>query len=150
MNMHNPNTGEVIENEALEQMARTYIQTRQAALEAKQEMEKMQDIADQIEHQLRHYGMQIGDRIRADRLWLVMTPPKRRAAQRVDLAAAERYSEQLLDIGLGQMAYKPPTAAQVRQESGKLIASGIPIDELLPDPGDGGRSELQIVATQED
>lgn len=55
------------------------------------------------------------------------TPPRQ-----VDRVACGRRMEELLDLGLGELTFKPPTLAQLRDRQAELAARGIALEELAP------------------
>lgn len=146
----NPHTGEVLSQQEMQIMASEYLHAKLAVVEAKEELERMQFACAKAENDLRNMGMQLGDVIRVGhKQAIVMTPPKRRAAQRVDVSACEEYSEQLLSIGLGSLSYKAPTAAEVRSKAGQLAVVGVNINLIMPDPTPSSVTEIEIVQLED-
>lgn len=127
-------TGEITPPETVERVARDYASAMAAYEEARA-------VARRLEEDVRRYREDLiaivpaEGRIDAGDAWVVMSPPDR-PAQRVDRIAAARFREQLLDLGLGKesLDFHAPTASEVRKQKDRVIAAGLPLDELLPEP----------------
>ena len=74
----------------------------------------------------------------------VVVAPAPRPAQRVSRSGCEAYSEELLGLGLGRVAYQPPGIAEVRRNAARIIAAGIELERIAPTPSPG-RDTIQIV-----
>jgi hypothetical protein len=76
---------------------------------------------------------------------LVLSPPKR-PAQRVSAQGAAKYREILQDLGLGreESVYRPPSITEVRNQRALLLARGVDLDELAPEPIPGPAT-LEVV-----
>lgn len=138
-------TGEVVPPEVVEQIARDFAS-------AKAEHDAARAEARRIEADVQRYREDLiaivrsEERLDAGTHWLVMSPPDR-PAQRVDRLAADSHREVLLGLGLGKVTedYHAPTAAEVRKEKDRIIAAGIPLERLLPEPL-AGPPEPRLVA----
>ena len=66
---------------------------------------------------------------------VVMVPPKR-PPQRVSTRGCERHREVLLDLKMGRMeeVYRPPLISEVRERRAELVARGIPLVDISPEP----------------
>ena len=106
--------------------------TRQI-LEAQEELAVLVKARDAVEPLVRAAADEYG-RLDAGDTYVVLAPPARRPAQRVNGEAAERYAEELLGLGLGRMGFRPPTASELRAAAPRVIAAGLPFDQMLPDP----------------
>ncbi len=130
-------TGEVTPPEVVEAVARDFRSAsaahEQALAEARRLGEEVSRYREDLVAIVPVEGtIDLGDAV------LVMEPPSR-PAQRVDRTAADRYREQLLALGLGResLDFHAPTAAAVRERRAELIANGVPVSELLPEPVPG-------------
>lgn len=64
----------------------------------------------------------------------VVKVPGPRASQRVSRSGCLAFTEQLLGLGLGSMEYQPPGIAEVRRNAARIIAAGIPLERIAPEP----------------
>lgn len=128
-----PVTGEVIEDPR--HVAREWTRIQVALEDANREVNALVAARAALEPAMRACAEALG-RVDADDSWVVLQPPARRAAQRVDQVACQRYAEELdaLAIGRTEVRWVPPTAAEVRKHAARLAAAGIPLAELLPEP----------------
>lgn len=125
-------TGEVVPAEVVEQVAREYRDASLAQAEAAAEVSRLAGIVAERREQLRAMvpdegAIDIGPAV-------VVRTPAARPSQRVSRPGCERHAEQLLGMGLGQMAYAPPGIADVRRRRAEIIAAGIPLEEIAPEP----------------
>ena len=67
---------------------------------------------------------------------MVRTPAPR-PAQRVSRSGCEAYSEELLGLGLGRVAYQPPGISEIRRNAARIIAAGIELERIAPTPAPG-------------
>ena len=76
----------------------------------------------------------------------VVLKPPRRPSQRVIASGAERHREVLLDMGGARMesVFRPPNITWVRDHAAELVARGVPVDEIAPEPMAGPPS-LEVV-----
>lgn len=134
-------TGELLEGAAagaylaeVNGLAAEYVSVSAAHDEALAEARRLSSSRDQLAAAL---GELLPPEGRADggSAYVVMEPPAR-PAQRVSRQGAERHQEALLGIGLGEVVteYRAPTAAAIRAEKPRVIAAGIPLADLLPEP----------------
>jgi hypothetical protein len=146
----NPTTGEVLDQRDAEGLARHLAAVMDDIAELQAELGRLREEEMRLDIHLRSHGLRIGMRIYAGehhgkRRYLVCVPPDRRPAQRVNAAWCAKHSEQLLDMGLGYMQYKAPTAAEVRRKAGELVAAGIDVSEVLPEPNEPVIGNIEIV-----
>lgn len=127
-----PVTGEVIDDPAA--VAREWVRLHTAITEAEQDLAQLRSAQRALEPAMR--ACATPGRVDGDAAWVVLSPPPRRAAQRVDVVACQRHREQLDVLGLGgeKTTWSPPTAADLRREGARLAAAGVDLDELLPEP----------------
>jgi hypothetical protein len=138
-----PITGEVLSDGAVfdipsDRLAQEYAQTAQEVARLRAELGAMQAKLDILAAEVRA-RVPIGSKIEGGGFAVVVAPPARRPARRVIASRCVPFREKLLALGLGEVeeVYRPPTIGQVRAAQAKLIAAGIPIDEIAPDPGEG-------------
>jgi hypothetical protein len=128
-----PQTGEVKASaEQVDQIAGDFVSVSRAIDEAEAELKLMRTRREELGIALRDLVPTEG-RADAGDAWLVRSPAPR-PAQRVSRTGAERHAEPLLGLGLGRMAYAPPGIAEVRRERARIIAAGIPLEEIAPEP----------------
>jgi hypothetical protein len=136
-----PDTGEVLEAGAAavlaEQAAAEWHRVTVAAADARLEANRLTEQADALRVTLLSL-LPVGASVPVPEGAVVIAPPARRAAQRVDARAAERYVEQFEAIGIGKWTRRfTVTSAEVKAHAGRLIASGVDLDVVMPDPGLG-------------
>lgn len=125
-----PVTGEAFD---ADRVAREWATLTRQILEAQEELAVLVKARDAIEPLARAAAEQYG-RLDAGDTYVVLAPPARRPAQRVNSEVAERYAEELLGLGLGRMGFRSPTASELRAAAPRVIAAGLPFDQMLPDP----------------
>jgi hypothetical protein len=145
-----PSTGEILAESALEGHARKLAAICDDITELEAELNSLNAEKVKIDIYLRACGIKIGARLYAGKhdgksRYVVCVPPPRRAAQRVNAAACELHSEVLLGMGLGYMQYRAPSAADVRKKAPQLVAAGIDVGELLPEPTEAVIGNLEVV-----
>ena len=138
-----PVTGEVIDDP--EQVAREWVRLTAAIAEANHEVNHLLAARAAIEPAMRACVDAL-DRVDGTDAWVVAKPPTRRPSQRVDVTYAQAHREVLDGLGLGgdRTTYQPPTAAQVRAHGADLVARGLDVARLLPEPPPAP-AELAIV-----
>lgn len=129
-------SGEVIASQQqVEAMAAEYASAVAAREEAHAEIAALTLRIDALEVDLRGL-VPSGARTDAGDSYLVRTPAPR-PSQRVSRYGCARFSEQLLALGIGHVAYQPPGIAEVRRESARIIAAGIDLAQIAPEPVPG-------------
>lgn len=128
-----PVTGEIIDDPA--RVAREYARLDQQIHDLSHEVNKLIAARAALEPAVRGC-LQVAARLDGGDCGVVEAPPARRPAQRVDPAACQTHAEQLETIGLGEWkrAYAPPRAAEVKAAAAEIIAAGLPLHQILPDP----------------
>jgi hypothetical protein len=147
-----PITGEVLPDGAIvdvpnDELAKEYAQTAHEVARLQAELGAMQAKLDILAAEVRA-RVPVGEKIEGGGFTVVVAMPSRRPARRVIASRCVPFREKLLALGLGEVeeVYKPPTIGQVRAAQARLIAAGIPIDEIAPDPGEG-EPVVEVVAT---
>lgn len=139
-----PVTGELLEGEAaaeaaanLRAIADEFARVSAAHDEALDEAKRLGVRRDELATALREL-LPVGQRADAGSSWVVMEPASR-PAQRVDRNEAARYREALLGLDLGreETVYQPPTKAEIDRKRAQVIAAGVPLDAILPEPVSG-------------
>ncbi len=127
-------TGEVTPREVVEAVARDFRSAKEAREAALAEARRLGVEVDRYREDLvaivpAEGAIDIGDAV-------VVMEPAARPAQRVDRQGAARHREALLTLGLGResLDFHAPTAAEIRAEKARVIAAGIPLADLLPEP----------------
>lgn len=125
-----PVTGEVMDADAA---GREWARLAAAVADARRELESLSAALNALDPLVRAACEEHG-RIDGGDKWVVLIPPARRPAQRVDGDACRAHAEVLAAIGVGgyRTEYRPPTAAELRANAAAVIAAGIPLDTLLP------------------
>lgn len=125
-----------------EAIARDLVAMAPALADARREVGTLDARRVALEDDLRRLGVTRAD---GGSHYAVLVPPKR-GAQRVDRQVAQRERETLLTLGLGheQMAYHPPTISAIRAARAELIAAGVDLDALAPEPV-AGPATVQLV-----
>lgn len=141
-------TGEVIEaderSRRAESIARELAKLEPALAEAQTEVSELAKRRGELERALRPL-MAEDERVDGGSAWVVLEAP-RRPAQRVSREGAERWREQLIGLGLGaeETVFKPPTISAVRAARAEIVAAGIPMVAIAPEPL-AGPSVLKVV-----
>ena len=127
-----PVTGEVIDDPGA--VARDWVRLHHAIEDAQREVNGLIAARQALEPAMRACADQ--GRVDGDTAWVVLSPPPRRTAQRVDTVACQRHREVLDTLSLGgeKTTWSPPTAADLRREGARLAAAGLDLGELLPEP----------------
>ena len=132
-----PETGEVIADEGqVKAMAAEYVAVVAAREEAQEQVRRYGEREAELDLALRSLTRP-QQRLEVEPGVVLVRKPAARPAQRVSRPGCEPYAEQLLDLNLGRMEYRPPGIAEVRRRSGEIIAAGVPLDEIAPEPPAG-------------
>ena len=143
-----PETGEVLADAAqVLAMATEFVAVVAAREEAQEQVRRYGDREAELDLALRSLTRP-QQRLAVEPGVVLVRKPAARPAQRVSRPGCEPYAEQLLDLNLGRMEYKPPGIAQVRARAGELIAAGIPLEAIAPEPV-AGPDQFEIVRTGE-
>ena len=128
-----PITGEVIDDPA--RVAREYARLDQQIHDLSHEVNELIAARAALEPAVRGCLM-VQQRLDAGDHWVVKVPPARNPAQRVDRAACETHAEELAGLGLGEWtrAYAAPKASEVKAAAGDILAAGLPLHQILPEP----------------
>jgi hypothetical protein len=139
-------TGEVVPVDVVEAVARDYRSAEEALRSGRAEVVRLESEVDRIDKDLSAM-VPVEGRVDAGPVWIVVEPGDR-GSQRVSASGASRFREKLVDLGLGkevtEKKFEPPTAAQVRANKAAIIAAGIPLAEILPEP-EVGKPKLRVV-----
>lgn len=136
-----PVTGE-ISAEALDAAALDYVLLLDEATETAAMLADMRKRLDRLRSELVEV-IETGDKIDAGPAYVVRTPGPR-PSQRVSRSGCERYSEELLALGIGRVAFEPPGIAEVRRNAARIIAAGVDLEAIAPTPADPPDT-LQVV-----
>lgn len=136
-----PTTGEVLEPaeaQALaDSLALEIVPLEEAIDQARAEVQALVHRREALVYKLRPL---LGETGRADggAAWVVAVPPVR-GAQRVSAAGCALWKEQLLTLGLGyeEKVYRPPKITEVRAARATLIAAGVELEDIAPEPHPG-------------
>ena len=128
-----PITGEVIDDPAA--IAREYGRVCRQLADLNHQVNELVAARLELEPAVRGC-LHVHQRLDAGDHWIVEAPPARRPAQRVDRATCETHAEELAGLGLGEWtrAYAPPRAAEVKAAAAEIIAAGLPLHQILPEP----------------
>lgn len=124
-----PLTGEALDADFV---GREWARLTRQIHEAQEELAVLVAARDELDPAMRAACEEYG-RVDGGGVWIVLAPPARRPAQRVNTQAAENHAEELMALGLGRMAYRSPTAQELREKAASVIAAGLPLQQLLPD-----------------
>jgi hypothetical protein len=137
-----PITGEVV---TLEYLAVIFANAWEQEREMTEDLRAIRAQMEAYEEEFRKH-IKVEQRVEAgEGRHVVLVPPKR-PAQRVSTSGCQRHKEELLDMKLGreELVYKPPLIGEVRANRAALVARGIPLSEIAPEPL-AGPPTLEVV-----
>ena len=145
-----PKTGDPVDEAIVVDRARNLASVLDDIAEMEELLKGLRAERDALDSWFRIRGLRNGDRVYAGRdgdrnRYIAMIPPKRRPSRAISQIGATAYREQLLELGLGAWVYRPPTVKDVNDNVERMIAAGIPIEEIVPPVSDTTPGEIKVV-----